>query len=55
MGGYFLYLKFYSLYYVVLILHIKLVEVTAPAPDANDKVGVVLGVLLCIKQNFAVD
>ena len=41
--------------YVVLIFNVKLVEVTAPTPDADDEVFVRLGVLLCVKKNVAVD
>ena len=40
---------------MILIIHVELVEVAAPAPYTDDKVLVILGVLLRVKQHLPVD
>ena len=40
---------------MILIINIKLIEISAPAPDSNDKVLMILGVLLGIQQHFPID
>ena len=39
-------------YYMILILYIKLVKVSAPAPHPYYKVGVVFGMNLRVKQSI---
>ena len=47
--------KFATSYDVILERRIKLVEISAPTPNAHDKVGIFFGMRLGIKQNFSVD
>ena len=39
---------------MILILNIKLVEIPAPAPNADDKIFMILGMLLRVEQNLSV-
>ena len=40
---------------MILIFDIQFVEIAAPAPDADDEIGVILGVLLCIEKHLPID
>ena len=40
---------------MILIIYVKLVEITTPAPDADNKVLMILGMLLRVQQHFSVD
>ena len=47
--------KFGTADYVILIFDVKLVEIAAPTPNANDEIFMRLGVLLRIEKNVTVD
>ena len=50
-----LYSIFGPAYYVILILRVKLTEISAPAPYSYDKIGMILRVSLCLEQSVSVD
>ena len=46
---------FCSSYNVILIFNIQFIEITAPAPNPNNKIRIMLRVLLRIKQPIPID
>ena len=40
---------------MILVINVKLIEISAPTPDADDQILMILGVLLRVKQNLSVD
>ena len=40
--------------YVILVCHVKLVEISAPAPNSYDEIFMIFGMLLRIEQNLSV-